>query len=251
VRRLEAALPRISRDSRGELQVLWLRTEAALWGGQPARALEYSEQIVQGPPGDPNVFFGWVSRAWARFELGTDPGERAPDHPRRMLFAIPPEVDGVRALYAGDAGAAVDAFAAAARLWAPYHLRGEVRCLWAVGEAVRRCGDQAAAARSLEHAEQKAAAHGMVPMLGRIHRSLRAAGQRRSAPRTRHPGTILTGRQREVLRLVADGLTNAQIAHRLGISRHTVVTQLASASAKLGASSRAQAASLAAAALAE
>jgi DNA-binding CsgD family transcriptional regulator len=50
-----------------------------------------------------------------------------------------------------------------------------------------------------------------------------------------------------VLALVAAGLTNAEIAHRLGVSRHTVVTQIASASAKLGATSRAQAASLAAA----
>jgi DNA-binding CsgD family transcriptional regulator len=85
----------------------------------------------------------------------------------------------------------------------------------------------------------------MHPLLARIHQSLRAAGQRRSAPRTRTPGSVLTDRQRQILGLVADGLTNAQIAHRLGISRHTVVTQLASASAKLGTSSRAQTASLA------
>jgi DNA-binding CsgD family transcriptional regulator len=101
--------------------------------------------------------------------------------------------------------------------------------------------------QALERAEKVAVDHGMLPMLGRIHRSLRAAGQRRSAPRTRHAGSTLTGRQRQVLALVAAGLTNAEIAHRLGVSRHTVVTQIASASAKLGATSRAQAASLAAA----
>jgi DNA-binding CsgD family transcriptional regulator len=48
-----------------------------------------------------------------------------------------------------------------------------------------------------------------------------------------------------VLALVGEGLTNAQIAHRLGISRHTVVAQISSASAKLGAANRAQAAVLA------
>jgi DNA-binding CsgD family transcriptional regulator len=40
-------------------------------------------------------------------------------------------------------------------------------------------------------------------------------------------------------------LTNAEIAARLGVSRHTVISQISSASAKLGARSRTHAASLA------
>ena len=56
---------------------------------------------------------------------------------------------------------------------------------------------------------------------------------------------VLTGREREVLRLVAGGLSNAEIAARLAVSRHTVVTQIASASAKLGATGRNHAATLA------
>ena len=55
----------------------------------------------------------------------------------------------------------------------------------------------------------------------------------------------LTGREHEVLGLVARGLTNQQIAARLGIARRTVVALIEAASAKLGAENRAQAAALA------
>jgi NarL family two-component system response regulator YdfI len=53
----------------------------------------------------------------------------------------------------------------------------------------------------------------------------------------------LTGRELEVLDLVAEGLSNKLIAHRLGISEHTVKTHVASIFAKLGASSRTEAVS--------
>jgi DNA-binding CsgD family transcriptional regulator len=67
---------------------------------------------------------------------------------------------------------------------------------------------------------------------------------RRSAPRAPAAGSRITGREREVLGLVGQGLTNGEIAMRLGVSRHTVVAQIASASLKLGAASRTHAASL-------
>jgi DNA-binding CsgD family transcriptional regulator len=49
----------------------------------------------------------------------------------------------------------------------------------------------------------------------------------------------LSGREIEVLRLVADGLTNARIAQRLFISPKTVSTHLVSIFSKLGVTSRA------------
>lgn len=51
----------------------------------------------------------------------------------------------------------------------------------------------------------------------------------------------LSGREVEVLGLVADGLTNAQIAERLFISPKTVSTHLVSIFGKLGVTSRAAA----------
>ena len=51
----------------------------------------------------------------------------------------------------------------------------------------------------------------------------------------------LTGREHEVLELVADGLSNREIASALAISEHTVKFHLASIFGKLGASTRTEA----------
>lgn len=51
----------------------------------------------------------------------------------------------------------------------------------------------------------------------------------------------LTGRERQVLRMLADGLGNKEIAKQLGISEHTAKFHVAQILAKLGASSRAEA----------
>jgi DNA-binding NarL/FixJ family response regulator len=56
----------------------------------------------------------------------------------------------------------------------------------------------------------------------------------------------LTHREREVLHLVSEGLTNKAIAQRLSVSDHTVKFHVASILAKLGAGSRTEAVHLAA-----
>jgi len=248
VGRIDEALRRADRESfsddyRGTIQSNWLRTEAALWGGRPGAALELSDGCLALTEEDPNLEFFHVSRAWALFDLARDPGPPPPQHARAMLRNVHVEVRAVRELFTG--ADAAPTFLEAARGWAPFHRRGELRCLWAAGEATRRAGRTAEAIAILEDAERRLKQHGMLPLLGRVHRSLRAAGVRRSAPRTRTSGDLLTGRQRELLHLVGDGLTNAEIAQRLGISRHTVVSQLSSAVTKLGATGRTHAAALA------
>jgi NarL family two-component system response regulator YdfI len=55
----------------------------------------------------------------------------------------------------------------------------------------------------------------------------------------------LSERELEVLDVIAEGLSNKLIAHRLGISEHTVKTHVASIFAKLGAASRTEAVSIA------
>ena len=57
--------------------------------------------------------------------------------------------------------------------------------------------------------------------------------------------TALTEREREVLALLADGLTNAAIAERLVVSVHTVRNHVSNLSAKLGARSKLEALSIA------
>ncbi len=57
-------------------------------------------------------------------------------------------------------------------------------------------------------------------------------------------GQILTPREIEVLRMIADGLGNKEIASKLSISDHTVKFHISSIFAKLGASNRAEAVTL-------
>ena len=52
---------------------------------------------------------------------------------------------------------------------------------------------------------------------------------------------VLTARELEILRMIADGLANKQIAARLAISEHTVKFHIGSVFAKMHASSRAEA----------
>jgi len=59
------------------------------------------------------------------------------------------------------------------------------------------------------------------------------------------PGADLTRRERQVLALMAEGLSNVDIADRLVISRSTAKTHVSSVIAKLGASSRTEAATIA------
>lgn len=61
------------------------------------------------------------------------------------------------------------------------------------------------------------------------------------------PGSqALTDREREILRLVAEGLTDVQIGERLVLSPHTVHRHVANARIKLGVRSRGAAAAAAA-----
>ena len=53
------------------------------------------------------------------------------------------------------------------------------------------------------------------------------------------PGEELTARERDVLALLGDGLSNRAIAEQLGISEHTVKFHLAAIYGKLHATSRA------------
>jgi pimeloyl-ACP methyl ester carboxylesterase/DNA-binding CsgD family transcriptional regulator len=72
--------------------------------------------------------------------------------------------------------------------------------------------------------------------------TLRALGHHVPAKPVPPGPDAITDREREILRLVADGLTDAQIGERLVLSPHTVHRHIANARTKLGVRSRAAAA---------
>lgn len=55
------------------------------------------------------------------------------------------------------------------------------------------------------------------------------------------PTSALTARETEVLRMIAEGLANKEIAYRLGISEHTVKFHVSAVLGKLGVATRAEA----------
>lgn len=98
----------------------------------------------------------------------------------------------------------------------------------------------------------RAGAHGVLPLdatADQIEIALRAAAaglgvfspEHLDAPSAAHSSSTLTAREREVLRMIAEGLANKEIAWRLGISDHTVKFHVSALLGKLGAGSRAEA----------
>ena len=61
------------------------------------------------------------------------------------------------------------------------------------------------------------------------------------SPKSDQPEPLLTGREREVLDLIAEGSTNREIADRLFLSPHTVKEHTSALYRKLGARNRAEA----------
>ena len=231
-------------DGRGA--VLWCWAEVALWSGRPLRAHELAEaSLAYTAFNDAEYVLPSLLRAWTQVEVGQEPALDIVTAPFPGLQGAPHELRGLRALSTGRSSDAVAAFDEAAALWAGFHAPREHICRWAAGEALRQAGDAAAIPR-LRSALDGASSIGFEPLAARARRSLRLAGERPpTAARATRAGELLTGREREILVLVARGLTNAEIARRMSLGRPTVARILSNAMLKLGAENRAHAVALA------
>jgi DNA-binding CsgD family transcriptional regulator/tetratricopeptide (TPR) repeat protein len=120
------------------------------------------------------------------------------------------------------------------------------RCRWRLAEALLGAGDREQATAAARAAHETATALGAAPLraalqaLARRGRLDLGAGLR--APR---PLAGLTPRELEVLRLLAEGRSNRQIAERLFISGKTASVHVTNLLAKLGVHSRLEAAAMA------
>jgi ATP/maltotriose-dependent transcriptional regulator MalT len=156
-------------------------------------------------------------------------GELAKQYESAMLDAIVAHADGAVALAEADAPSALSRLRDAQRIWleldAPYEV---ARTRELIAHACSVLGDDEATALELEAARELYERLGAVPDLARV-----------SAPAGARHG--LSERELEVLRLVASGKSNREIASTLVISEHTVARHVQNIYAKLRVSSRAAA----------
>jgi DNA-binding CsgD family transcriptional regulator len=245
---LAAIGPFVSDDWFGRGEFLAAQAEVALLAGRPDRAVESADAVmaVRAPISGGHLLPA-VTRAWAQTELGVPPDIDVAGEPTPSLAGARPELEGIRALHLGDATDAAASFTEAASHWRGFNEPRSTTCLWAAGEACRRSGD-VTATDSLAGVLDRATTMGFESLAVRVRRSLRLAGVRVPSTErsTRGARLELTRRERELLRLVGDGLSNIEIARRMGLGRPTVSRILSNAMTKLGVDSRAQAVAVAA-----
>jgi ATP/maltotriose-dependent transcriptional regulator MalT len=148
-----------------------------------------------------------------------------------VLGALGAHARGAVTLAEGDARAALVPLRRAAQVWrelrAPYE---GARARVLVGLACRALGDHDAAALELEAARDVFAELGAGPDLADV--------KALAGPPPDFDAQGLTPRELQVLRLVAEGKSNREIASALVISEHTVARHLQNIFAKLRVSSR-------------
>jgi DNA-binding CsgD family transcriptional regulator/tetratricopeptide (TPR) repeat protein len=201
-------LQRIAPVSAARAEHAWLHGETERAAAEAARG--FGLAVERGHPWYAGELAWWLWRA----------GQR-PDVPEWVA-------EPYRLLLAGDWSRAADAWEALG------HLYDQADAL--------SCGDEDAALRALALFDRLGAA----AAARRVRRTLRSRGHLR-VPRGPRPATAgnpanLTTRQMEVLRMLSNGMRNAEIAARLSLSVRTVDHHVAAVLAKLAVGSRDQAA---------
>ncbi|MFI9839303.1 ATP-binding protein [Nonomuraea sp. NPDC051941] len=235
-----------------------LAAEHALWHGDPAAALDHVRAVL-APMVDG---YAWILRLaaiglWALAELGTTEG--ADELRARARLAVESGPTGEPG-HLGPEG-----LAWAVRVEAEWHrVHGRLdvelwrrvveafdfgfvyevaRARWRLAEALLAAGDREAAQAEWALARETAERLRAAPLADALQEFGRRA---RFVPAGGHGGGQgdggLTAREAEVLRLVAEGLTNREIGQRLFIAQKTVSVHVSNILGKLEVSTRTQAA---------
>jgi DNA-binding CsgD family transcriptional regulator len=223
------AVARLGRDPQPGLALL--RSQQG-WHGIATAALRRALEESSGPTPRARLLPAAVEVRLAADDL---PGATAAldeleaiaaDRPGGALGAAAQEARGAVALARNDAAAALVALRDAWRGWqaleAPYRA---ARVRESVGRACEALGDAEAAEVELDAARE-------------VYRELGADADLRRLSRSSDRRHGLTARELEVVRLVAAGASNKEVAARLGLSVRTVERHLSNIYAKLEVGSR-------------
>ncbi len=251
----QGAIDRLRSNSRSnDLRFARLDAEIALAVGNPGAAFAALEPLWNWPdprPGPSFAALGVGARVVARLRRGPTPlpGISLADAEQRLRrvldqLSVWDVAEDWRALLEAElSGDDVTAWQtardAAVRGRVPKRLH--VHALERLAAAQVRAGDRDAAATAIDEAAAIADRAGMLE----ASRAIGAlAARARLQTRREHPqdGSALTARERQVLDLIAQGLTNRQIGDRLFISAKTASVHVSAILRKLGAATRAEAA---------
>ena len=219
---------------------LMARAEVNLAAGRSDEALTAAaECLLQPALGFPAHQMVAPSRAWAAHEIGLPaPEPVGPGFPNVERFRIEAAAVGLLAI---DPKGAADLFRHALEQWGPVESRYTLRCRLGLVEAELQSEANAECVRSAADLVAICDQHGFVALARRARQLVRRFGGR--APhRPPSASGLVTGAQEEMLSLVLEGLTTAEIARRLRITPSTVDSTVQAAQDRLGCRSRLDAA---------
>jgi DNA-binding CsgD family transcriptional regulator/tetratricopeptide (TPR) repeat protein len=211
-----------------------VRAQAFLAIGRARAALSEQEPFLAAEPVQSMATAMAPVFAWAAYFAGQpSPSQVTELLDWGMLAGVGPELAGIESLRCGQPEEAAGQFQEAADRYDVYTARSALRCRWAHADALIQSSRRAEGAAAMSEVESTARSLGLAPILRLVARS-RGGGE----ADVRAGSSVLTDAERCVLDLVGDGLSDADIASRLGSSRRTVQSQVASAQRKLGATNR-------------
>jgi DNA-binding CsgD family transcriptional regulator len=225
-----------------------LRILAALHAGDQAAAASAAHVALAETDPAVRPRYGWPLLATA-----AEAADRAADDDlaarvREVAAAVPVRRPADRA-YAAQVQATLDrspdAWRTAVAEWRADGQRYPLAlALRGLAECAAGTGDRTTAAEAVEESAAIAAALGAKALTTQLDTLAQRLGLRPAGPALE--GTeVLTSREREVLRLVAEGHSNSRIAERLYISPKTASVHVSRIIAKLGVANRVEAAAVA------
>ncbi|GIE51150.1 helix-turn-helix transcriptional regulator [Actinoplanes nipponensis] len=231
------------------LSLLELRIQLARYAGDAAGALAAARIAVAEPTITDRPRYGWAVLAAAATAAMESADAELPARIRRVAGTMPQRYPADRA-YATQVAATLtgrpELWREAVAAWRADGQRYPLAvALQGLAAAAAGAGDRPGAAEAVEEAAAVAGALGARPLAEAADTLARRIGLRSAAHPAATGTETLTDREREVLRLVAEGRSNSGIARQLYISPKTASVHVSRIIAKLKVASRGEAAAVA------